>query len=231
MTDPELTAAQEQAVRALLAAARHDEPLPADVAARLDATLADLQAEREAGREAAAPAPVVPLSRAARRRRITGAALVAAAAVVVAGVGIGQLTGGVGSDSGESSMAGDAGAEREYAGGAVESPLKSRPNQSSAPEQQQAPADSASERATELDAQSFREDVRRLAPADELPARVRDRLRCEVPGTGRGTRVAVTYETRDGVLVFRDPAADRQRVDLYLCGSDAIVRTVVLRSR
>jgi hypothetical protein len=69
------------ALRALLAEARVTEPVPADVAARLDATLASLRTERTAR------ATVVPL-----RRRLAPV-LVAAAAVVVAagGVGIAQV--------------------------------------------------------------------------------------------------------------------------------------------
>ena len=52
---------QQEAVRRLLAEARHDEPVPADVAARLDGVLAQLAAEGPGGR----PAP----ARAGRRRR------------------------------------------------------------------------------------------------------------------------------------------------------------------
>ena len=39
---PELTPEQESEVRRLLAEARHDEPIPAEVADRLDRVLADL---------------------------------------------------------------------------------------------------------------------------------------------------------------------------------------------
>ena len=64
-------------LRALLADARSTEPVPADVAARLDDTLAALQEERRA------ETVVVPL----RGRRAVGRFLVAAAAVVVIGAG------------------------------------------------------------------------------------------------------------------------------------------------
>lgn len=77
-------------VRDLLASARLDQPIPADVAARLDATLAELT--RTSVGEDEAPAKVVPL-----RRRSSGPRLLAAAAViVVAGVGavgVGQVLG------------------------------------------------------------------------------------------------------------------------------------------
>ena len=81
-------------MRRLLAEARHDEPIPAEVADRLDRVLAGL-ARDEPG--APGVAPVVDL--AARRRRRNAAALLAgAAAVIVAGFGVGQVI-DVGSDS------------------------------------------------------------------------------------------------------------------------------------
>jgi len=77
----ELTPDQTVAVRRLLAEARHDEPMPADLAARLDGVLADLVTERDGAEEPAPlPANVVPL-----RRRRWPQVLVAAAAVTVLG--------------------------------------------------------------------------------------------------------------------------------------------------
>lgn len=107
-------------VRELLAESRVTEPVPADVAARLDATLASLQAERAsdpAATAAPAPAVVVPL-----RRRI-GPLLAAAAAVVVVvtgGVGIAQLArdGSGGSDSAVSADAGASAGARTVPPGA-----------------------------------------------------------------------------------------------------------------
>lgn len=89
---PRLTPAQERAVRDLLADARHDEAMPADVAGRLDATLADLVAARETTGDptSSAASSVTPLAARRRRRRVAGA-LVAAAAVVVGGVALGQV--------------------------------------------------------------------------------------------------------------------------------------------
>ena len=90
--DEELTPAQAEAVRRLLAGARHDEGIPDDVAARLDAVIADLAAE---GVEAPArtdeptrEAEVIPF-----RRRRWPQVLVAAAAVTVFGFGIAQIVG------------------------------------------------------------------------------------------------------------------------------------------
>ena len=83
MPDPDLTPPEEQ-VRRLLADARHDEPMPDDVADRLDRVLADLQDESRR-----TPAPIDLAAR--RRRRIARNVLVAAAAVVVVGVGISRV--------------------------------------------------------------------------------------------------------------------------------------------
>src|SRR5688500_4696967 len=96
MTQPDDAAdlsPEHDAVRRMLAEARHTEPVPPAVAARLDAVLADLSAER---RQTSDTAPVVDL--AARRRRGVGTGiLVAAALVVVTGVGVGQVIGRSGS--------------------------------------------------------------------------------------------------------------------------------------
>jgi hypothetical protein len=90
----ELDPTQTEAVRRALAAARHDGPIPAEVAARLDATLADLVAEASMPAVAAAmaapseatTAKVIPF----RRRRLP-VLLAAAAAVVAVAVGAPQL--------------------------------------------------------------------------------------------------------------------------------------------
>lgn len=72
----------QDAVRRLLAGARHEEPVPDDVAARLDAVLDRLSEGESPG--------VVDLD-AHRRRRRARNLLVAAAAVVVLGVGLSQV--------------------------------------------------------------------------------------------------------------------------------------------
>lgn len=125
MSDPDRPDADESRfddpahawVRDLLASSRDTGPVPADVAARLDATLASLRADRVGEPGGAASAPVVPL-----RRRLAPFLAAAAAVVVVAGgaVGVARLGSG-GSDSSQSS-AGAANADREGAsasGGSV----------------------------------------------------------------------------------------------------------------
>lgn len=105
-----LDPAREAQVRRLLGQARVDpatEGLPPQVASRLDATLADLVAERSGrptttGTTNKQVAPVRDLAHARRRRG--GALLLAAAAVVVAGVGVSQVV-DRGGDEGAGSVA------------------------------------------------------------------------------------------------------------------------------
>lgn len=121
--DPELTPDQEARVRRLLAEARHDEPIPADLVARLDRVIAGL-ADAPADAPAApgprptgwSPPPPDDLEAARRRRRVRrgGLLLAAAAVVAVAGVGIGGL---VGSRGGE-----EASSDRDSATGSFDRP-------------------------------------------------------------------------------------------------------------
>ncbi len=94
---PGLSPADDARIRRLLAEARHTEPMPGDVVARLDRVLAGLAEERKERL-----APVVEL--ASRRRRTAASLLVAAAAVVVVGVGISRVL----PDHGVVSSGGDA---------------------------------------------------------------------------------------------------------------------------
>ena len=81
--------ADDERIRRLLAEARHTEPMPEAVAARLDQVLADLVADR-AEREPPEPA-AAPVDLAARPARTAANLLVAAAAVVPVGFGITQV--------------------------------------------------------------------------------------------------------------------------------------------
>ena len=82
-----LDPAQDERIRRLLADARHTEPMPEAVVARLDRVLAGLsddRTERADRADRADRAEVVDLM--ARRRRTVGQLLVAAAAVVAVGL-------------------------------------------------------------------------------------------------------------------------------------------------
>ena len=108
---PELTPEQESAVRQLLAEARHDVPIPSDVADRLDTVLAGLSRD-----EPGAPgvAPVIDLA-ARRRRRNAAGVLAGAAAVIVAGF-VGAQVIDVSSDDAGSNELGCRRGPREYGG-------------------------------------------------------------------------------------------------------------------
>ncbi|WP_028643747.1 hypothetical protein [Nocardioides sp. URHA0020] len=207
MSDPEPTPAEEQ-VRRLLADARHDEPMPAEVVDRLDRVLAGLDLGR--------PTPPVDLA-ARRRRRTARTLLVAASAVVVLAVGFTQLDlGGGGGDAGS--------AQRSEAGGA------------SAP-QSDVDGDSAGDRSqlatgppVVLSSAGFGTEVRALLAAKQGSASARPIVpslppACADLAVGPGERLAVQYDGEPGVLVLRPPSGDRQRVDLYLCGETAVVRS------
>lgn len=235
MSDPELTPAEEQ-VRRLLADARHDQPVPDDVAVRLDRVLAELQDE-----DRRTPAPVDLAAR--RRRRLARNLLVAAAAVVVVGVGIRAVDLGVQGDA--------------DSGGGASSAMESEP---------QADADAAggdrnlitiTGRPVVLSSDDLERQARRLsradgitteaqgqaeadpsapdswfaggdAPLDQDDYATRARSWCDDPAWGPGRRVAVRYDGERGVLVFRAPAGDARDVDLFLCGETVATRSVTV---
>ena len=218
--DPDLTPEQETRVRRLLSDARHAEPIPEDVVARLDRVLAQLAVGDI--HDTSDTGPVVLL--AARRRRRVGTLLVAAAAVVAVGVGLGQLTGGsnesadtAASDAGSNSSAREA---PEAAGQdipaptyALRSPVPIRPDR-------------------------FSHDVARLQPlAGNLPdspgpgsASTDDRVAfaCRPGDWGAGTFVPVVYGGEPAVLVLRRVTGDTQVVDLFQCGSSDPLRSITL---
>ncbi|WP_148615435.1 hypothetical protein [Nocardioides rubriscoriae] len=245
--DPEAGPAEQEAVRRLLAEARHVEPLPPDVAARLDGVLAQLAAE---GPHAVDPAPAAPhaaqvVDLAARRRRRARGLLGAAAAVVVLGVGATQVldsTSRSGSDDSASSTA-EAGADSSVAD--AQAPAK----------QEDAPADAGGQggptalsstlppTTPRIDRAGFRASVLRLRDAAAVAspgARTRlgaagltaDRLFVCPPTTlGPGRLVPVVYAGAPAVLVYRPATGATQSVELLQCGTAAVLRSVVLPAR
>ena len=228
---PDLTP-QHDAVRRLLAEARHDEPTPPEVVARLETRLAQLQAERTAELTAAAgTAPVIDLG--SRRRRLAAIGVMAAAAVVVAGVALGQVLpqGGSGSDSATSAES-DAGAGTD-----TDTDLRSGGDDSGAgaaleptsPEEL-----SGKVRATEalpevsLDAEldGALTSLRSQTPASSYAADAV--VACRVGDVGRGRRVLVQVDGRPGLVIFRAPTRARQEADLFLCGDPEPLRTLSL---
>ena len=242
MTDsPDLTP-EHDAVRRLLADARHDGPTPPAVVARLDETLASLVAERsDAGRApaAAATAPVVDL--AARRRRLVGTGVLAAAAVVVAGVALGQvLPVGQGSDDAGSS-AGSAdrstslaednspGATSDGDAGGEGSPQEMAPQSKSASPAPLASVPTLSSGDAGLEQQV--EALRSAAPSSARAERRQslDLMRaCDLPDLGRGRRVAAEVDGQPGLVLFRPADGAAQGVAIYVCGTPEPVRTLTL---
>lgn len=228
----DLTPEQEAQVARLLADARSDEPIPEEVAARLDRVLAGMATEQIAGPDQQV-APVIDI--AARRRRRAGALLVAAAAVVVAGVGIGQV---VGPDSGDDDNAADSGGtglEREAAedGAAPQGPGDAPMGESYL---------EALGKPARISTDSFAADVRRLqdrpgvrsyASSDALMdgndlAAQRVDFSCGPAAYGPGKLLAVRYNGLPAVLAYRPPAGDTQAVELLQCGSAEVVRSTTI---
>lgn len=221
--DQQLTPAQDAEVRRLLADARHTTPMPADVADRMDRVLEGLAAHPV---EASSSAPV---TRLAERRRRVVTLLVAAAAVVVVGIGLGQVIStseapeavqSEGTDAGAGEQAPDAAEDRGRVTADADQPAALvRPGR-------------------------FTDDVRRLrgtvtrTEADVAPAPQADangmssrKAGCEPGDWGPGVYKPVRYGRSDGFVVFRPTEGDTQVADLFLCGSDDVVRTVTLPSR
>lgn len=248
------SADDEAAVRRLLADARATGPVPSEVAARLDATLAGLVADRDAGREptderpAERTAAVVPL--ASRRRRTAAGLLVAAAAVVVGGVAIGEsLDSGSGNDSSPA------------AGSAVDRGDNAN----------EAPADAAQENDDGLVkrrngmAAGTTEDMTaalRIKPPKVAPPVRADRLQADLewlqlekldgvrrgyyldtvvvlpagfhcaPGPwGAGIHFGVRYDGRAAMAAYRLPQGDNQVVDVLQCDTADVLRSTTLPSR
>jgi hypothetical protein len=222
----ELDPATERQVRDLLAAARHTGAVPTGVAARLDAALAGLVAER---RPVVPSAPVVDLDAARHRRRRLTTGLVAAAAVVVAGAALPSLLdGSSGSDSAvtadESATDSSGGSARELTEPAPDDKLGA---QSTAPEAGDVPQ-SAEVGPVPVDPERFRRDALLARDASaSYPTLARQEL-CGVPPEASAAVVPVQYDDLTGYLVFAEPDAGRQRVDLYLCTSGELTRTTTL---
>ncbi|MFC7358849.1 hypothetical protein [Nocardioides astragali] len=246
MTDPSGLTPEQDAVRRLLADARHDGSTPPEVVARLDEALASLVSERVSERVSepvsereraprATSAPVVDLG--TRRRRTVGIGLLAAAAVVVAGVAIGQgLPRMEGSDGGsaDSASAGDSslaesddsgGAGSQYDNGGAEEGPQSLKSTTTAPQAAGLPTLSS----TDADLDDDLLDLRSSAADGSERSEVAGALSgCHLRGIGRGRQVVAQVDGQVGIVVFRRPDGAAQPVDLYVCGSPEPVRTLTL---
>lgn len=223
--------AEHDDVRRLLAEARHDEPIPADVGARLDRVLAGLAQERT---EAPADAQVVPLE--AHRRRRAAGLLVAAAAIVVGGVAVAEHLPDNNSAARETAAVPAAGeSSGADAHGGNTGPSTSSPLVSPAPNDgAQSPSPPMTKHGRVLvrprhfaaDALSGRQVVTAASGSryDSLKALSHG---C-VPSLGDAVLVPATYEKAPAALAYHAPAGSTQVVDLYICGSAKPVRSVTL---
>lgn len=230
MPERDLTPAQAEEVRRLLADARSTEPMPDEVADRLDRVLAGLSEERAAGAAGGTERDERPErdELAARRRRRIGAGLLAAAAVTVVGFSVPSLmTSGGNGDEGVGSTAvepGDSAASSDSADSSSEE-LSSPPSaaRSTAPP-------------PTVRAARFEQDVARAAVAPlgrDAEARAETAWCPSRPAWGAGEQLPVVWVPQPGereraVLVQR-PVRDGERTSvLYLCGADEPVRSATL---
>ena len=244
MTDARDLTPEQDAVRRLLADARHDGSMPPGVVARLEEALAALVADRgdvplvpDPGHHP--PAPAVALG--ARRRRRVGIGVLAAAAAVVAGVTIGQgIPGMSGSDDSGSTADGDTSASQAREFGTPDD-LSGGSDENGAagmgPESLKSPAPvpaagypTLSSSAADLDDELL--DLRPTASTEPAESGAADRLvTCDLWGIGPGRRLLAQVDGQAGLVIFRRPHGPAQRVDLYVCGNPDPVRTRTLPAR
>jgi hypothetical protein len=214
----ELTSAQDEAVRRLLASARVTDPMPADVVARLDRVLTELTPPMETSETSPDTGQVIDL--AARRRVRFRNLLVAAAAVVAVGITAPQLLPGLGPDSMSTSKSS---ADKLQAGDS-EADAATAPEPATASEGTL--AQSPGLRAVVRE-DHFIGDARRARGAVGRSGGTQqdfDAASCLGPGPGKrrlakaSEVVIVTFEDRPAALVFAKPSSGQQRVRLYLCG-------------
>jgi hypothetical protein len=194
----------EELVRRLLAEARHDEPMPADVAARLEGVLDDLAAER---RPADVPVPPRRVHDARRRRRwAVGLVAAAAAVAAIALVPRISLTSGDGAGSNASSS---------DAGGASSKAVRGE-----VPEVRR-----------ETLAADVRRTVRGLrVPGAGLaaPSPAPQDFTCADADWGPGNATPVRLDGRAAMLVLRPATGRRQVADVLECGTARVIASVTV---
>lgn len=233
-------AEQQRVSRLLATAGGGEETVPPDVAARLDAVLADLTAGRPAPGDTA-PGPVAPSAEvpdevaARRRRRRWPQLLVAAAAVSVLGLGAGTLLDSMGSGSSDSAGEAMAGAAAEDPGAAADG---TGPREGATPTsrlRQQTPVDETEELSgdtAEADARalatigvprlrsgSLAVDLQRAADLSRPGDGGRDLARsCVQPDLTPGDQwLRVRLDGAPAVLVLRAPEGGRRTAEVYTC--------------
>ena len=236
--DP-LSPADEERISALLADARATEPMPADVVARLDQSLAGLAAERIA----IDPVPadnVVPITR-TRRHRVV-AVLGAAAAVVVFGLAVGTFFDQSGGDGDSDRPAADSDVER---GAATSDSAEQEvlPSEAAEPDDDATTRDGddviVADRAYVVRSRHLSADLARIQglvlPDPErrrllaVPSCRRPRASPARPPRGAGASWSRCGTTAHPAFVaFRGPMGDVQVVDVLQCGTGDLLRSTTL---
>lgn len=236
--DP-LSPADEARVRALLAGVRETEPMPADVAARLDDALGGLAAERAA----LEPVPadnVVPLTR-TRRHRVV-AVLGAAAAVAVLGLGIGTFFQQSGSDdmddagSADSALA-ERGGDDAHGEAPAETGLNDNEARGSEDGLETAKDFIVGDRAFVVRSRHLARDLARIQHT-VLPEPDADYRRglvhapkgfaCEIGRWGSGILVGVRYDGDPAYVAFSEPMGESQVVEVLQCRTGDLLRSTTL---
>lgn len=231
-------------IRALLASARETGPVPADVAARLDDTLAGLAAERgvlaEPSPATGSEASVHPLVRTRRHRVVAWVG--AAAAVAVFGLGVGALLDQQsGSDSADDSAASGGSVDRGNADLAKrEATGTDAPEDSVGASEEFAPWEKVvtNDRVYRVRSRHLTHDLARIQ-AVQLPEPGTGRygktlihrpqgFPCADARWGRGVLVAARYDGDPTYVAFRQPMGDSQVVDVLQCGTAEVLRTTTL---
>jgi hypothetical protein len=234
---PELTPEQESEVRRLLADARHDEPVPAEVADRLETVLAELSRD-----DPGAPgvAPVIDLA-ARRRRRNAAAVLAGAAAVIVAGFAMGQVidVGGSNDDS-----AGSAAQEARTSAGSGDAP-KSGLASSQSPEAGTPSAAATAEAVPVpeapptlvLSSGNLKSDLTaqlRRGPSQTVDGGAHDFsvAGCTPPAPpskyGLGDLFPALFDGQPAVVALRPPADGKREADVLACTTAVTLASVTL---
>lgn len=245
----------EARVRALLSGARETGPMPADVAARLESTLAGLAVER--GGAATEPTPATgseasihPLVR-TRRHRVV-AVLGAAAAVAVLALGVGTFV------DREPQAGDDAGGAADTGVVRGEAPRQGD-DEADGDAMSVAPDDGAAE--TNLDGVPWemmretegRPHVVRPGHLTRDLARIQDAtfgargpsaarygkvlihaprgFTCARADWGRGVLVAARYDGDPAYVAFRQPMGATQVVEVLQCGTGELLRSTTLPTR
>lgn len=237
--DADLTPEREAAVRRLLGAVGSaDAPaLPPEVADRLDATLADLVAERTVPSPEEPLAAVVPLP--SRRRRVFAAVFIAAAAVVVAGIGVPLLHDDT--TTTQQTASSDPPVSRAPSDGVAASVPQPDTNGLDKAEAGTAAMGAQSHRALDyaaLGRHTLRGDLLRLRRQVPPDATYRSRtvharagFTCTPAAFGRGYLVGTRYAGAPAVVAFRAPVGSTQVAEVLQCGTATVLRSITLPTR